>query len=145
MIIWMFGMNGRIYSWNPSKRNIISLRIKKVTVIFVFCSTFDFLDRNGLWILQYSISKHRDWLVVFFEWNWVKKKCTRFVSKHLWHFPMDIHACKIFFFSNSDKSLWCLYKQNKSNETIRRLLINTEPANMPIDEVSIVRLFLCSV
>ena len=38
-----------------------------------------------------------------------------------------------------------LYEQNKSNETIQRLLINTVPAYMPIDEISIVRLFLCSV
>jgi hypothetical protein len=38
-----------------------------------------------------------------------------------------------------------LYEQNKSNETIQRLLINTVPAYMPIDEIPIVRLFLCSV
>ena len=38
-----------------------------------------------------------------------------------------------------------MYEQNKSNETIRRLLSNTVPAYMPIDEILIVRLFLCSV
>ena len=37
----------RIYAWNPSKRNIILLEIKKVKVMFVFCSTFDFLNMNG--------------------------------------------------------------------------------------------------
>ena len=30
MIIWIVGMNGKIYSWNPSKRNIILLEIKKL-------------------------------------------------------------------------------------------------------------------
>ena len=39
--------NGRIYAWNPAKRNIILLEIKKVKVMFVFCSTFDFLNMNG--------------------------------------------------------------------------------------------------
>ena len=43
------------------------------------------------------------------------------------------------------KKLECLYDQNKSNETIRRLLINTVPAHMPIDEITIVRSFLCSL
>ena len=66
MGIWIVEMKGMIYASNPWKRNIISLRIKKVTVIFVFCSTFDFLDRNGLWLLQYSISKHGDGRNAFF-------------------------------------------------------------------------------
>ena len=92
MIIWIVGMNGRIYAWNPSKRNIILLEIKKVIVMFVFCTTFDFLDRNGPQLLEYSISKHGDWLIAFFEWNQGKTKCTSFVSKHLWHFLMDVHV-----------------------------------------------------
>ena len=29
MIIWIVGMNGRFYAWNPLKRNIILLEIKK--------------------------------------------------------------------------------------------------------------------
>ena len=33
MIIWIVGINGRIYAWNPSKRNIILLEIKKVRAI----------------------------------------------------------------------------------------------------------------
>ena len=51
----------------------------------------------------------------------------------------------ISFLGNIDKSLWCLYEQNKSNETIWRLIINTVTAHMPIDEIPIVRLFLYSV
>ena len=61
---------------------------------------------------------------------------TRLISKQLRHFPMDV-LVKIIFFANSDKSLWCLYEENKSNETIRRLLINTVPAYMSIDEMPI--------
>ena len=38
-----------------------------------------------------------------------------------------------------------LYKQNKSNATIKRLIINTVTAYMPIDEIPIVRSFLCSL
>ena len=60
-------------------------------------------------------------------------------------FPSDGRACKKYFVGNIDKSSWCLYEENKSNEAIRRLLINTVPAYMPIDEIPIVRLFLCSV
>ena len=37
-----------------------------------------------------------------------------------------------------------LYEQNKSNETIRGLLINTVLAYMPIDEMQIVRSVLSS-
>ena len=29
MIIWIVEMNGRFYAWNPLKRNIILLEIKK--------------------------------------------------------------------------------------------------------------------
>ena len=57
---------------------------------------------------------------------------------------MDVLVNNIFF-GNIDKSLRCCYKQNKSNETIRRLLINTVPDYMPIDEMKIVGLFLSSV
>ena len=55
-------------------------------------------------------------------------------------------ACKKYFFGKLIKFTVVLYKQNKSNNaTIRRLLINTAPAYMPIDEILIVRLFLCSL
>ena len=57
----------------------------------------------------------------------------------------DGRACKTYFLGKSIKFTGVLYKQNKSNATIRRLLINTVPAYMPIDEIPIVRLFLCSV
>ena len=50
-----------------------------------------------------------------------------------------------YFFRKSIKFTGVLYKQNKSNATIKRLLINTVTAYMPIDEIPIVRLFLCSV
>ena len=36
MIMWMVGMNGRIYAWNPLKRNIILLENKKVTVNILY-------------------------------------------------------------------------------------------------------------
>ena len=49
------------------------------------------------------------------------------------------------FFGNINKSLWCLYEGNKSNEAIWRLLINTVPAYMPIDEIPIIRPFLYSL
>ena len=39
------------------------------------------------------------------------------------------------FFRKSIKFTGVLYKQNKSNATILRLLINTMPAYMPIDEM----------
>ena len=55
-------------------------------------------------------------------------------------FPMDV-LVKIIF-PNFDKSLCCLYEENKSNETIWGLLINTVPTYMPIDEILIVGLFL---
>ena len=61
-----------------------------------------------------------------------------------WHFPMVVFVKNIFF-GNINKSSWCLYEENKSNEAIRRLLINTVPAYMPIDEIPIVRSFLGSV
>ena len=64
-------------------------------------------------------------------------------TKHLWHFPMDVVVKNNP--ANSDKSLRCLYEENKSDETIQSLLINTVPAYMPIDEIPIVRSFLCSV
>ena len=40
------------WGWNWSKRNIILLEIKKVRAIrwnyfVLFCSTYDFVDRNG--------------------------------------------------------------------------------------------------
>ena len=54
----------------------------------------------------------------------------------------DGRACKKYFFANSDKSQVCLQEQNKSNGTIKRLLINTVTAYMPIDEITIVRLFI---
>ena len=38
-----------------------------------------------------------------------------------------------------------MYEKNKSNETIWGLLINTVPDYMNIDEIPIVRSFLCSV
>ena len=60
------------------------------------------------------------------------------------HFPMAGHVQNISFW-NIDKSLRCCYKQNKSNETILRLLINTVPAYMPIDEMKIVRWFISSL
>ena len=59
-------------------------------------------------------------------------------------FPMDV-LVKNAFMENSNKTSSCLYEQNKSNETIRRLLINTVSAYMPIDEIPIVRLFLYSL
>ena len=60
------------------------------------------------------------------------------------HFPMDV-LVKNIFDGNIDKSLWCLYEEKKSNEAIRRLLINTVPAYMPIDEIPIIRPFLYSL
>ena len=71
----------------------------------------DFLDRNGLQLLQYSISKHGDWLIVFFGLFWARTKYTRFLSKHLWHFPMDV-LVKYIFLLESDKSSWCYDEQN---------------------------------
>ena len=59
-------------------------------------------------------------------------------------FPMDV-LVKNAFMANSDKTLRCLCEQNKSNKTIQSLLINTVAAYMPIDEMPIVRLFLCSL
>ena len=58
-------------------------------------------------------------------------------------FPMDV-LVKNAFMANSDKTSRCLYEQNKSNETIQSLLINTVAAYMPIDEMPIVRLFISS-
>ena len=49
------------------------------------------------------------------------------------------------FFRKSIKFTGVLYKQNKSNETILRLLINTVSAYMPIDEMTIVRWFISSL
>ena len=57
---------------------------------------------------------------------------------------MDV-LVKNNFFGNVDKISWRLYEENKSNKAIRRLLINTVPAYMPIDEIAVVRLFLSSV
>ena len=56
---------------------------------------------------------------------------------------MDVVVKNIL--ANSDKSLRCLYEENKSDETIQSLLINTVPAYMPIDEIQIDRWFLSSV
>ena len=49
------------------------------------------------------------------------------------------------FFENIDKTQPYFQEENKSNETIRRLVINQSSGPMPIDETRIVRLFLCSV
>ena len=57
---------------------------------------------------------------------------------------MDV-LVKNIFLGNIDKSSWYLYVQNKSNETILRLLINTVPAYMPIDEIPFVRWFISSL
>ena len=72
------------------------------------------------------------------------RRLVRGVSLCNMYFPMNV-LVKNSFFGNIDKSSWRLYEENKSNETIPRLLINTVPAYMPIDEISIVRSFLCSV
>ena len=58
---------------------------------------FDFVDMNGPWLLQYSISKHRNGRNAFFGWNWARTKCTRFVSKHLRHFPMNVLVKNNFY------------------------------------------------
>ena len=56
----------------------------------------------------------------------------------------DGRARMKIFFRKLIKFTGVLYKQNKSNATIRRLLI-TVAAYMPIDEIPIVRLLLCSL
>ena len=74
------------------------LTFKSNTIILLLILFhFNFLDRNGLWLLQCSISKYRDWLNAFFGWNWGKTKYTRLISKHLWHFPMDVLVKNIVF------------------------------------------------
>ena len=93
----------------------------------------DLLDRNGPQLPQYSLSKHGDWLMP----SWSKIKLRRSV--------LIVFQVKNTFLGNIDKSQVRLYEQNKSNETIWRLLINTVPAYMPIDEMPIVRPFVHSV
>ena len=49
----------------------------------------------------------------------------------------DGRACIKYFYGNIDKTSCCLYEQNKSNETIRRLVINRSSGPMSIDEMPI--------
>ena len=74
----------------------------------------------------------------------VRRPCTGCVFVQYRHIPMDVLVKNIFFLK-VDKSYRCLYEENKSNETIRRLLINTVPVYVPIDEIPVVRLFLYSL
>ena len=57
----------------------------------------------------------------------------------------DGRARMKIFFRKLIKFTGVLYKQNKSNATILRLLINTMPAYMPIDEMPIVIRFISSL
>ena len=58
----------------------------------------------------------------------------------------DGRACKNYFSQIPIKvCAACKYEENKSNETIWGLLINTVPAYIPIDEITIVISFLCSI
>ena len=105
---------------------------------------FNFLDMNGLWLLQYSISKHRDWLNAFFGWNGVKTKCTRFISKHLWHFPMDV-LVKNIFPRNPKKSLWWYYyKQNNQKWIKHKHTVDTVVDTMSKVDTIVVRSFISS-
>ena len=58
---------------------------------------------------------------------------------------MDVFVNNIFLEISIKVRCACTSKINQINETIRRLLINTVPAYMPIDEIPIVPLFLFSV
>ena len=69
------------------------------------------------------------------------RRLVRGVSLRNMSFSDDGHICNIFLQIPIQLQV-CLYEQNKSNETIQRLLINTVPAYMPIDEMPIVRSFL---
>ena len=51
--IWIVVTSGRIYSWNPLKRNIILLEIKKVRV--VRCKYFSFCSTEMEWSVAQSI------------------------------------------------------------------------------------------
>ena len=62
--------------------------------MFWFCSTAIFW--TGIVCSSFNIQNQRAGsgsLLVFLEKNCVKTKNTRFLSKHLWHFPMTI--CKL--------------------------------------------------
>ena len=60
------------------------------------------------------------------------------------HFPMDM-LVKNIFYGNIDKSLWCCYEQNNRKESKYKHTVDTVVDPMSIDEIPIVRLFLCSV
>ena len=139
--IWIAEMIGRWCGWKPSKRNIILLEIKKVITIrcnyFVFCSTeMEWSAAPSIFNIKARGLAH----------------CLLWIKLGLDEvYEMAFHAMRA---SNNDrhtqrfrncKKLECLYEQNKSNETIWRLLINTVPAYMPIDEMPVVRSFLCSL
>ena len=75
---------------------------------------FDFLEleRNGLKLLQYSILKYVDWLIVFFdEWNWASMNhmgsilihygsfwCVAFKQKQKFTFPKSTTIRKLVLF-----------------------------------------------
>ena len=69
---------------------------------FVFWSTVICSDWNGMWLLQYSISKHGGWLIAFFGWNWAMTNDVGCIFKEAWHF-LNVCACKKYIFRNSDK------------------------------------------
>ena len=57
----------------------------------------------------------------------------------------DGRACIKYFFANVDKSYRCFEEENKSKERIWRLINNTVPAYMSIDEMRIDIRFLSTI
>ena len=71
-------------------------------------------------------------------------KCMRFVSKHLWNFPMDV-LVKIIFYGNVDKSLWCCYEQKDDEYTKYKLTVDTAIHPMPMVDILLVIPFIYTV
>ena len=58
-------------------------------MLFIIIFHCNFLDRNGLYLLEYSISKHGVGPLHSLDEIELMQN-TRFILKHLWHFLMDV-------------------------------------------------------
>ena len=69
----------------------------------------------------------------------------RFLSKHLWHFLIDVLVRNMFLEIPARKTAGMFNEQNKSNETIQRHESDTAIDPMPMDKISIDIWFISSV